>query len=69
MKSGNIVYVPGIDHLRAYVALLIVAYHGFHLFHCELKRHSPFDFIDWIVANNPDLNGQEYTGKRMSVDK
>ena len=43
MRSPNIRYLPGVDHLRGAAALLIVIYHGVHILsHRELYQ-APFD--------------------------
>ena len=37
MQSQNIHYLPGLDHLRGFAALLIVFYHGAHLLGHQLR--------------------------------
>lgn len=44
--SKNIRYIPAVDHLRAYAALLVVVYH-------TLLRGIPLDFAHWPRAGNP----------------
>ena len=52
MKSPNIRYIPEIDHLRAYAALLIFFYHGVHLFSYHQRFHAPFTFDNWLQTGN-----------------
>jgi peptidoglycan/LPS O-acetylase OafA/YrhL len=53
MKSQNITYLPGVDHLRALAALWVVAYHGFHLLGYEARFHAPFTMANWLTSSNP----------------
>ena len=53
MRSPNIRYFLAIDHLRAYAALLIVFYHGLHLFSYEARFHQAFGPEHWLQSNNP----------------
>ncbi len=55
MKSRNIAYLPEVDHLRAFAALLIVFYHGLHLFRSRLLHDQPFEFSHWISTGNVAL--------------
>jgi peptidoglycan/LPS O-acetylase OafA/YrhL len=52
-NSKNIEYLVGIDHLRAFAALLVVFYHGVQLIYGDtlLRRQLPPD--PWARANNP----------------
>lgn len=52
MQSSNIKYLPAIDHLRAYAALLIVFYHGLHLFSYQIRFQRPFSFDNWLQTKN-----------------
>ena len=52
MQSSNIKYLPAIDHLRAYAALLIVFYHGLHLFSYQIRFQRPFFFDNWLQTKN-----------------
>lgn len=52
MRSPNIPYLAGIDHLRAVAAVLIVFYHGVQLFALQrLYGYRPDDA--WLRAKNP----------------
>ena len=52
MKSHNLKYIPALDHLRAYGALLIVFYHGLHLFSYQQRFQQPFSFDHWPLAGS-----------------
>lgn len=55
MRSPNIQYRQGLDHLRGLAALLIVVYHGLHLlsFFPRAAGGDPYRF--WITTWNPVL--------------
>jgi peptidoglycan/LPS O-acetylase OafA/YrhL len=55
VRSPNIRYLVGLDHLRALAALLIVFYHGLHVlsFFPQAKGDDPYRF--WIHTRNPLL--------------
>ena len=55
MRSPNIRYLPAVDHLRALAALLIVFYHGLHVFAYAARFHKPFDIDHWLQPANPLL--------------
>ena len=55
MRSPNIRYFPAVDHLRAFAALLILFYHGLHLFSFDSRFHRPFDTDSWLRSGNPLL--------------
>lgn len=55
MRSVNIRYMPAVDHLRAYAALLIVFYHGLHLFSYFARFGREFGIDDWLQPANPLL--------------
>lgn len=42
MRSKNITYLIGVDHLRAYAALLVVLYHGTQLISADITHGSMF---------------------------
>jgi len=52
MRSPNIRYLPAVDHLRAFAALLIVFYHGLHLFSYEMRFHADFGPEHWLQPGN-----------------
>lgn len=47
MKSSNIKYIPALDHLRGYAALLIMVYHGILVF------ENFFGTGAWVDTRNP----------------
>lgn len=53
MRSPNIRYLVGLDHLRAFAALLIVFYHGLHLL--SLGPRAPGGDLAkvWWITDNP----------------
>ena len=53
MESKNIKYLPELDHIRAYAALLIVFYHSAHLISYRLIHNAPFTFDNWLSAGSP----------------
>ena len=53
MRSSNIKYLPEIDHLRAFAALLIIIYHGLHLYTWEFRFQTAFEFTQWATVTNP----------------
>jgi len=53
VESPNFKYIPGIDHLRGFAALLIVLYHGLRVLGWDLRFHTPAPLAEPIVANNP----------------
>ena len=55
MRSPNIRYLPAVDHLRAFAALLIVFYHGLHVFSYQARFGRDFATDHWLQAGNPLL--------------
>jgi len=55
MRSPNIRYMPAVDHLRAFAAVLIVVYHGLHVFAYHLRFHAPFGIDHWLRPSDPLL--------------
>jgi peptidoglycan/LPS O-acetylase OafA/YrhL len=53
VESPNQPYVAGVDHLRAFAALLIVAYHGFQLFSALYVHGVGFTPDQWLRPSNP----------------
>jgi len=56
MRSVNIKYVPGVDHLRGFAASLILFYHGFQ-FYSHYLRFGGYGFSDreWVRTTSPLL--------------
>ncbi len=55
MKSSNIRYVPGLDHLRAGAVLLVVFYHALHLLSLiprAVSKGVEFHAL-WVYSKNP----------------
>ena len=50
MKSKNIGYIPALDQIRGFAALLILFYHGLTLISYQLMYASPFKFEHWLEA-------------------
>ena len=55
MQSSNIAYVPALDHIRAYAAVLALFYHGLQLFWHQAAYGSVFDASRWLATDNPLL--------------
>ncbi len=55
MRSPNIRYIPAVDHLRAFAALLIVLYHGLHVFSYQARFGKDFGPDNWLQPSNPLL--------------
>ena len=55
MQSSNIAYVPALDHIRAYAALLALFYHGLQLFWHQAVYGTVFDASRWLATDNPLL--------------
>ncbi len=52
-QSQNRTYLPAVDHLRAFAALLIVFYHGLHVFSAHHLPGGARPAGDWIFTQNP----------------
>jgi peptidoglycan/LPS O-acetylase OafA/YrhL len=52
VRSKNIAYLPAVDHIRGFAALLILFYHGVTLISYELIHAQPFTFEHWLSATN-----------------
>jgi peptidoglycan/LPS O-acetylase OafA/YrhL len=53
LKSPNFQYLPGLDHLRAGAALLVLFYHGLHVLSL-MPRAGTADFRTlWVYSRNP----------------
>lgn len=55
MRSPNAPYLPAVDHLRAFAAVLVLVYHGFHVIAYNLLYHKPFAPDHWFQPSNPLL--------------
>ncbi len=55
MESPNRAYLPAVDHLRAFAALLILLYHSVHLLYPRLAFHRAWQPDDWPHTGNPLL--------------
>jgi len=53
MRSPNLRYFPAVDHLRALAALLIVFYHGLHVFSYQARFGRDFGTDHWLQSANP----------------
>lgn len=53
MKSSNFGYIPALDHLRGFAALLVLYFHGAHFISHRLQFDSPYDPSNWPRAGNP----------------
>lgn len=52
--SQNRSYIPEIDQLRGFAALLVLAYHGLYLFGGPLAHGAPFEAASqWVKADQP----------------
>ena len=51
MRSTNITYIPALDQLRGYAALLIVFYHGLHTISYKLLYNEAFKPDNWPKSN------------------
>jgi peptidoglycan/LPS O-acetylase OafA/YrhL len=54
--SFNRRYMPEVDHLRAFAALLVLFYHGFQLIGAQLVHDASFNLSFWVVASNPVIS-------------
>lgn len=53
MKSLNIKYIAGVDHLRAFAACLVVLFHGFEYFRSQAFFLNGSAHVKWVKAMNP----------------
>jgi peptidoglycan/LPS O-acetylase OafA/YrhL len=54
-SSVNRVYLPEVDHLRAFSALLVLSYHGLRLFGTQFVYGGDFMSQYWLHPSNPIL--------------
>lgn len=53
MKSTNFGYIPALDHLRGFAAVLVLFFHGSHFISHKLTYGMPYDPANWTVTGNP----------------
>ena len=53
MKSQNFGYIPALDHLRGFAAVLVALFHGVLYVHHRLLYGREFDDTNWLVAPDP----------------
>jgi len=53
MKSTNFGYIPALDHLRGFAAVLVLFFHGSHFISHKLAYGTPYDPANWPTAGNP----------------
>ncbi len=52
MESKNIKYLPGLDHIRAYAAVLMVIYHSILFLSYDQSYNRVFALDEWIYTKN-----------------
>ncbi|MBL6745619.1 MAG: acyltransferase [Pseudomonadales bacterium] len=52
MKSQNFSYIPALDHLRGFAAILVALFHGVLFIHHRLMYDREFDDTHWLEATN-----------------
>lgn len=53
MKSTNFGYIPALDHLRGFAAVLVLFFHGSHFISHKLAFGTPYDPANWPRTGNP----------------
>ncbi|MEQ8407480.1 MAG: acyltransferase [Gammaproteobacteria bacterium] len=53
MKSSNFGYIPALDHLRGFAAILVLFFHGLHYISWGMVSEEPYNPSNWPVASNP----------------
>ena len=53
MKSANYQYIPALDHLRGFAAILVLFFHGGHFITHEISFGTAYDPSNWFKAANP----------------
>ena len=53
MKSTNFGYIPALDHLRGFAAVLVLFFHSSHYISHKLIYGTPYDPANWARAGNP----------------
>tara|TARA_B100000945_G_scaffold24922_1_gene17417 strand:- start:2145 stop:3269 length:1125 start_codon:yes stop_codon:yes gene_type:complete len=53
VKSANYQYIPALDHLRGFAAILVLFFHGGHFITHEISFGTAYDPSNWFKAANP----------------
>lgn len=53
MKSTNFGYIPALDHLRGFAALLVLFFHAAHFVWHKIEFSTPYNPANWPLASNP----------------
>lgn len=53
MKSTNFGYIPALDHLRGFAAVLVLFFHSSHFISHKLIYGTPYDPANWARTGNP----------------
>ena len=53
MKSTNFGYIPALDHLRGFAAVLVLFFHSSHFISHKMIYSTPYDPAKWAKAGNP----------------
>lgn len=53
MQSKNFGYIPALDHLRGFAALLVPYFHGSHFIYHKIVFGTPYEPVNWPLAGNP----------------
>lgn len=53
MKSQNFGYIPALDHLRGFAAVLVLFFHAVHFISHGINFDTPYTPANWPLAGNP----------------